>query len=180
MVRWDLVNQWVRERNYKVGLSVGVHLGVMFRHILRMCPNDFKWYGVDLFEPRPGLEAVGGESYAHEDLPGSYRRLQADLASDQTFVAEGILVKGNSIEVAKTFPDRSLDIVFIDGDHREQAVLDDIHAWLPKVRTGGTISGHDCEVIPQNAHCAGVIRAVRAAFGDAWNAHPDNVWEVRL
>lgn len=91
MVRWDLVNQWVRERNYKVGLSVGVHLGIMFRHILRMCPNDFKWYGVDLFEPRPGLEAVGGESYAHEDLPGSYRRLQADLASDQTLDRKSVV-----------------------------------------------------------------------------------------
>jgi Methyltransferase domain len=180
VVRWDLVNQWVRERNYKVGLGVGVHLGVMFRHILRMCPKDFIWYGVDLFEPRPGLDEVGGESYSREDLPGSLRRLVADLAlPDPTFVAKGALIKGESTEIAKTFADCSLDIVFIDGDHREEAVLADIAAWLPKIRYGGTISGHDCEVIPQHPHCAGVIRAVSAAFA-GWNAHPDNVWEVPL
>ncbi len=183
MMRWDLVNKWVRERGYKVGVGVGVHLGIMFRQVLMLCPEDFEWIGVDLFEPRPGLEALGGESYVTEDLPGSYQRLLSDLMPpdpDPTFRARGHLIKGESTRVAQQFSDGSLDLVFIDADHREEAVLADIAAWRPKVRPGGTLSGHDCEVVPQHSHCAGVIRAVNAAC-PGWVAHTDdNVWELRV
>ena len=37
------------------------------------------------------------------------------------------------------------DFVFIDGDHRYESVRRDIQAWLPKVRPGGIMGGHDCE-----------------------------------
>lgn len=39
--------------------------------------------------------------------------------------------------------DGSIDAVFIDADHSEEAVFADIQAWLPKVKKGGIISGHD-------------------------------------
>jgi predicted O-methyltransferase YrrM len=37
----------------------------------------------------------------------------------------------------------SLDLVFIDGDHSEDAVLRDLHFWFRKVRRGGQILGDD-------------------------------------
>jgi len=52
-------------------------------------------------------------------------------------------VEGDSAEVASTYPDRSLDLVFIDGDHRRESVARDVRAWLPKLRYGGLIAGHD-------------------------------------
>jgi len=51
-----------------------------------------------------------------------------------------------SLTAANIFRDKSLDLVFIDADHRYQEVKKDIRAWLPKVREGGIISGHDCEI----------------------------------
>ena len=36
-----------------------------------------------------------------------------------------------------------LDIVFIDGNHKYQPVLDDIEAWYPQIRPGGLLCGHD-------------------------------------
>lgn len=51
--------------------------------------------------------------------------------------------KGLSVDVAKEFEDRSLDMIYIDGDHSEAAVRGDFAAWIPKVKLGGIISGHD-------------------------------------
>lgn len=50
---------------------------------------------------------------------------------------------GDSRRVAPLFRDDSIDMVFIDGDHRYEAVSADIHAWAPKVRPSGVIAGHD-------------------------------------
>jgi hypothetical protein len=48
-----------------------------------------------------------------------------------------------STAAAKTYPDQSLDLVFIDAQHTYEAVREDILAWWPKVRVGGIIAGHD-------------------------------------
>lgn len=60
-----------------------------------------------------------------------------------------------SIAAASRVPDVSLDFVYIDGCHQYENVLQDIYAWLPKIRYGGMLAGHDlCPVWP------GVVQAV--------------------
>jgi predicted O-methyltransferase YrrM len=49
----------------------------------------------------------------------------------------------DSVQAATNFADESLAFVFIDGGHTYEQVSRDIHAWLPKVRPGGTLAGHD-------------------------------------
>lgn len=39
--------------------------------------------------------------------------------------------------------DGSLDFVFIDANHRYENVITDIVCWIPKIKIGGIISGHD-------------------------------------
>ncbi len=39
------------------------------------------------------------------------------------------------------FNDNSVDMIFIDSDHTRFG--EDIDAWMPKVKSGGVISGHD-------------------------------------
>ncbi|MCE9556684.1 MAG: class I SAM-dependent methyltransferase [Planctomycetes bacterium] len=48
-----------------------------------------------------------------------------------------------SLEAATRFDEGSLDFVYIDANHALQSVLEDIHAWYPKVRAGGILAGHD-------------------------------------
>lgn len=48
-----------------------------------------------------------------------------------------------SVEAAKSFPDNSLDFVYIDGDHDGDASYNDMRAWYPKVKPGGVLAGHD-------------------------------------
>jgi hypothetical protein len=62
-----------------------------------------------------------------------------------------------SLEAARLFPDASLDLVFIDGNHGHGHVKQDILAWLPKVRPGGILCGHDCD-----ANYAKLCPALRA------------------
>ena len=51
--------------------------------------------------------------------------------------------KAHSLDFVASVPDQSLDFVYIDGDHSYEAVKKDIIAWIPKVKIGGVICGHD-------------------------------------
>ena len=57
--------------------------------------------------------------------------------------------------------------MFIDADHTEAAVLSDIEAWTPKVRSEGFVIGHDID-------WPSVRRAVEATGEHRRLA--DNVW----
>jgi predicted O-methyltransferase YrrM len=65
-------------------------------------------------------------------------------------------------EAVKLFDDESLDAVFIDADHSYEAVKLDIQNWMPKVRRGGILAGHD--YVPS---WPGVVRAVDELLPDA-------------
>jgi len=48
-----------------------------------------------------------------------------------------------SAAAAVRVPDRSLDFVYIDGNHGRAFVDEDLAVWAPKIRPGGILSGHD-------------------------------------
>jgi len=51
------------------------------------------------------------------------------------------ILRMKSEEAVKQFKDKSIDMVFIDGDHTYEEVKKDIEMWLPKVKK--LICGHD-------------------------------------
>lgn len=48
-----------------------------------------------------------------------------------------------SLDAVEKFEDNSLDFVFIDASHEYEDIKNDIFAWLPKVKVGGVLAGHD-------------------------------------
>lgn len=67
-------------------------------------------------------------------------------------------IRKTSVDAAKEVVDGSLDFVYIDGLHGFDPVITDIIAWVPKVKVGGIVSGHDY----YKTYQYGVIPAVDA------------------
>ena len=82
---------------------------------------------------------------------------------------------GDSSATAVNFGDKSVDLVYIDADHSYEAVQRDIAVWLPKVKAGGFIAGHDySHAFP------GVVRAVCEKFSLPDRVYSDSSWRVRV
>ena len=54
-----------------------------------------------------------------------------------------VKIRKKSVDAAKDFPDRSLDAVYIDAEHDEDSVREDIKTWRKKIKFGGLLCGHD-------------------------------------
>lgn len=81
------------------------------------------------------------------------------------------ILRLTSLAAAAEIADGSCDAVFIDSDHSQEAVTADICAWLPKVRRGGWIGGHDYD----HPRFPGVRAAVDALLTDVEQGH-DRTW----
>lgn len=68
------------------------------------------------------------------------------------------------------FEDQSYDLVYIDGDHSQEAVERDIELYLPKVKKGGWIGGHDFGA------WKGVTKAVNNTIGAPKHLFRDSSW----
>lgn len=109
--------------------------------------KDIQLDCVDLWEP------VG-----HDIAPELYKNVYETFLKNIYPVRDVVRpVKMLSVTAAATYQDQSLDFVFIDASHDYQSVRQDILAWLPKVKPGGTIAGHDYDRYP-------VARAVQEIF----------------
>jgi len=87
--------------------------------------------------------------------------------------------EGWSTDIATYIPGGSLDLVFLDADHSYEGVRADIAAWLPKVRKGGWIGGHDYDNGEPGYDFSGVRKAVDEAFGDV-ETDANFTWWVRI
>lgn len=79
-------------------------------------------------------------------------------------------IQGDSTVVAPRYQDESLDFVWIDANHLYPFVIQDINAWLPKIKPNGYIGGHD-----YSKGVGGVGQAVRECFNENELMMPNNV-----
>ena len=55
-------------------------------------------------------------------------------------------IRTDSLSACKLYDDNSLDFVFIDAAHDYESVKADVISWLPKIKLGGILSGHDYQI----------------------------------
>ena len=122
------------ELGFTKGAEVGVYKAMFSIELMKGIPN-LHLIGVDLWKIYPGYKDFGSN-----DIDEAYKISKEIYDS---YGDRAVLLKGDSVDLAKTIPDGSLDFVFIDANHNYEHVVADIAAWAPKVRKGGIVSGHD-------------------------------------
>lgn len=143
-------------------VEVGCWMGRSLAYLARKVKDSGKRIKVVAVDT--GFGSIGGSDYPLHQVQvdqcgGNFAgRLVKNLADcDVLDVCWPLIVP--SVRAAQFFADESIDFVFIDGDHAEQAVRDDLTAWYPKIKRGGLFAGHDYNSWDT------VTRAVNGFFG---------------
>eukprot|EP00403_Amphidinium_massartii_P016722 CAMPEP_0178427652 /NCGR_PEP_ID=MMETSP0689_2-20121128/29857_1 /TAXON_ID=160604 /ORGANISM="Amphidinium massartii, Strain CS-259" /LENGTH=410 /DNA_ID=CAMNT_0020049369 /DNA_START=86 /DNA_END=1315 /DNA_ORIENTATION=- len=172
-MRWEIMPKLLRELRERRGggnlvvVEIGVFVAHLSHFMLKEC--DFiQLFGVD---PYIGVDGT---------FPGNFSQsLDADVALYKaTTVMEEYpdrakLLSVTSTEAAAAFPDDSIDVLFVDGCHLYDCVVEDFNLWLPKLRRGveTLVAGHDFS--PQ---WPGVVRAVHERRGKDAPVHLGTDW----
>lgn len=119
------------------GVEMGVETGLYSLELCKANPN-IELYSVDAWTAYKGYRDHVSQDKLDGFMVKTQERLNDWIIKDQVHV-----IKGFSMDVVKQFQDKSLDFVYIDGNHEYQHTVNDIAEWHKKVRPGGIIAGHD-------------------------------------
>jgi predicted nuclease of predicted toxin-antitoxin system len=160
--RWEVINIFITQFNWKIGVEIGVNEG---ENIFEIAKNNskLKIYGVDPYKIQKE-NILYNEEYNDESLSIIKRKI---LKESLKYPNLKIIID-RSDNASKQFDKESIDFVFIDGDHSYESVKTDINCWEPKVKEDGLIMGHDY-------NWGDVARAVGERFTEVWILS-DNVW----
>lgn len=162
----------VVKRNLRVEkvAEVGVWRGHTSLVLLQQLPSIKEYHLIDPWEVYDEY-IESGDNKANAQLPLAQRQCTMYLQAHRSKL---VWHKAYSVQAAQTIPDASLDLVFIDANHAYEYVKEDIESWMPKVRKGGILAGHDLDL----KDAPGVRKAVTEAFGDSWNLGDEKVWWI--
>lgn len=116
--------------------EIGVHKGDNFRNILTN--NVKKAYGIDIWKNTDNI-GENDNLVSQQELDNMYEKVILEHVNDKRIS----FIREFSIIASKQFEDNYFDFVYIDADHQYEAVISDLKAWYPKVKSGGIIGGHD-------------------------------------
>lgn len=155
----------------EVGSYVGGSSQRIGKGITKYCPSA-KFYCIDTFKGSTFLDGHLSrakshmvEMYANHDVEAIFEKNMAKYPHQTLVMA--------SLEACKQFDDLSIDFIFIDADHSYEAVKADIIAWMPKIKIGGLITGHDYDY-----QKTGVKKAVDEIFGNRAKIDARSIWRV--
>lgn len=148
-----------KEKLLYAGAEVGVAEG---RFSLTLMGWGFKkLYLVDIWKHMP-IAGDGGSPQEWHDK--NYKEAKERM---QPFGKKVTFLKGESNKMVDKVKDDSLGFVYLDGNHSYEGVKEDLNLWLPKVKSGGVVAGHDYN------HLYGVMQAVNEFAGDKVNVLPE-------
>lgn len=126
--RENFFPKMINDNNYVKCVEIGVYKGAFSEILLNKCPS-INLHSVDLW--------IDMEGKPMDEIMEGCKVLLSPYADRNK------MVKGDSLTASAMFEDNSLDFVYIDADHSYESTMADILAWIPKVRVGGVLAGHD-------------------------------------
>jgi predicted O-methyltransferase YrrM len=133
------------ELGFKVGAEIGVRIGRFSRKLCDKNP------GVTLYCIDPWLGYNSRYNDAKQE--GIYQKFIRNIENYPIKI-----IRKFSMDALPEFEDKSLDFIFIDGNHKFDFVMMDIICWSKKVKAGGIVMCHDFYPFDD----CGVWNAVRA------------------
>jgi cephalosporin hydroxylase len=139
--------------------------------------NSNKNIQIDVIDDWKG----GGDISSQYDKDNEYFENHGDIfdifkRNMQPVIHKLNIIRALSKEAITSYTDNSLDFVFIDATHSYESVKEDIRLWLPKIKYGGYIGGHDYN--PKD--WAGVVQAVNESFSKDKLEIIDSSWLVKI
>jgi hypothetical protein len=125
--------EFFKQMGFATGAEIGVYKGEFTE---KFCKEGFKMYAIDPWEPYRGAGRTQHDQARQDFLYEHTKRALAPYSNCE-------VVRKSSMQAKDDFPARSLDFVYIDGDHVFRYVAEDIYEWYWRVKKGGIISGHD-------------------------------------
>lgn len=154
MPAWGLVDLVGKLGENVRGVEVGVHSGLSSYLLISECENIESLIGVDHYQQYQDWNGVVTQST--QDALFEIIKENAEFMGPRFSI-----LRANSTDAAEQIADESLDFVYIDGDHSTEAVYQDLLNYIPKVKKGGIVSGHDIGLV-------GVKTAI-----DRWRSQTD-------
>lgn len=145
----NVINQY----DLKIGVELGVAAGRHSEYILSNTKVEKLW-SIDRWQHVEGYDdPMNLPQKEHDEL---YQYVCKKL---EKFGERCIVVRSDTTSASEKFENESLDFVYVDADHSYEGCKRDLLAWLPKIKKGGFITGHDLnwesvfkaisEVLPQ-------------------------------
>jgi predicted O-methyltransferase YrrM len=161
----ELIDILVKMKMINV-IEIGVLNGTNIMTLARKFPN-IHFTGVDPYDSKLEWNKLY-DNISQDEMDFRFNQI---ITKASKFCNINIL-REQSIKASESFSDESIDLVFIDAIHTYEAVINDIMVWLPKIKNGGVLCGHD--------YCVssfGVIMAVNELLGvDNVRIGADNTW----
>lgn len=136
---WGLIDLYKSLGDGITGVEVGVCSGLNSTMLMLECPNIKKLYGVD-----PYMAYQDWTAFFHQEAQDEWWATANKNLKDWPDRYE--FIRKPSEEAVSMWADKSLDFVFIDGDHSYEGARKDFEMYIPKVRSGGVVSGHDYNI----------------------------------
>jgi hypothetical protein len=180
--RWDgiakYINSLPKTGKEIIGAEVGVHRGELSHKLFKLIPR-LKLYMIDIWseEAYPEQDATSASEKGQKKYKFQWQD-NMNAAKKAVKGRKAKVIRSDSLSAVEKFPDSHFTFVFIDADHSYKAVKEDISIWLPKVRKGGYICGHDYELTERRKF--GVRDAVDEAFGDKVQTGAGGTWFVKV
>lgn len=170
----------------KNGCEIGVWQGETTTFLLRSFPN-LTMIAVDSWDDELELNRYhdGGRHKFNLAVVMNHHRVAEQLfrKAIDPFADRCRTLKMTSVEAAKRVGDNTLDFCFVDGSHLYDQVWLDIETWLPKVRDGGLLCGHDYDGVNDRSGWFGVKPAVDSLLTGKLGYNvvigPHTVWHVK-